>query len=122
MPTGTLPLEDRQLIAVGENIFLEIRLPDNVEGSYTSDGADNLDADEFLPSTNRTEVEYPSDVHLTDESGKRNAEWSDKSTRLLIQQYAEKKPLVEDRKIKTMKRMWERRNEKTPSGIYVCAD
>lgn len=115
MPTGTVPLENNQLIPVGENIFLRINLPDAEEvNSHTSDSTSNdelanLDADEVIntPSSSIIAVDYPSNATLIEGVVRKNADWSDKATKLLIQLYAQRKPLVEDRKIKTMKKMWE---------------
>ncbi|KAK9681282.1 hypothetical protein QE152_g38453 [Popillia japonica] len=70
--------------------------------SISSDNNNNEDTDTraSTPLQKETIPEYTT-------ASRSNAEWTDNGTKLLIQQYSELKPLVEERKIKTMRKMWE---------------
>lgn len=80
-------MKDGQEIAIDANTSLKIFLPPNDE-DYDSNGDKE-------------------NSQNTSTASERQAEWNDAATKLLIELYKGKKALVEQRKLKSMKQMWE---------------
>lgn len=120
IPTGTVQLEQGAFLPLGDETYLEIILPDSDSDNEDdinnalpttdsgfevfSTSTDSLDGDNALLAASTDRIV---DEMTRGDERKKNAEWSDSTTRLLITEYKKLKPLVDGRKIKTMKRMWE---------------
>lgn len=126
IPTGTVELEQGAFLPLGDETYLEIHLPepDADDEDYSNDAIfttdtdfevlsvptaqspeDSLDSDNALLATSAYGI--VDNMTFRSDEKKKNAEWSDRTTKLLISEYKKLKPLVDSRKIKTMKRMWE---------------
>ncbi|KAF5272268.1 hypothetical protein FQR65_LT17470 [Abscondita terminalis] len=90
LPVGTIEMDNGQLLRIGPNQFLKLSFPAEEEE----------ESDMVEPAA---ELEGESSLNI---SNYEIAEWSDNPIKLLIGLYKNKKRLVENRKIKTLKQMW----------------
>lgn len=110
-------MQHGRLLAIGENKVLQLVVPD--------------ESDEPEPEGSIFEFVLPDDsgddptMEASESAGadisepkRQIADWPEAATKLLITNYQELKPLVENRKIKSMKRMWQKICEELDAYDY----
>ncbi|KAF5298896.1 hypothetical protein FQR65_LT09548 [Abscondita terminalis] len=92
IPFGMVDIVNGQTIAVSEDTYLRLSIPEDSE-------------DVVVTETEGYDESYVYEHAIV--SNDKLAEWHDASTKLLLEVYKQKKALVENRKLKSMKQMWE---------------